>query len=269
MDGAAAAEAPLLRTDEGGVALLRLNRPAARNALSVSLLDALAQALAAIAADRAVRAVVLAANGPAFCAGHDLRELTAAREAPDGGAAFFADTMARCSAVMQAIATLPQPVIAAVRGMATAAGCQLVATCDLAVAGERAAFCTPGVSIGLFCSTPAVALTRAVPPKAAMEMLLTGEAIGAEEARRIFLVNRVVPDGEEEAEARRIARGIAARSAAVVRLGKRALREQEGLGLAEAYARASAAMVENLLCRDAAEGISAFLAKRAPVWEDR
>ncbi|MCX7685574.1 MAG: enoyl-CoA hydratase [Acetobacteraceae bacterium] len=269
MDGAAAAEAPLLRTDEGGVALLRLNRPAARNALSVALLDALAQALAAIAADRAVRAVVLAANGPAFCAGHDLRELTAAREAPDGGAAFFADTMARCSAVMQAIATLPQPVIAAVRGMATAAGCQLVATCDLAVAGERAAFCTPGVSIGLFCSTPAVALTRAVPPKAAMEMLLTGEAIGAEEARRIFLVNRVVPDGEEEAEALRIARGIAARSAAVVRLGKRALREQEGLGLAEAYARASAAMVENLLCRDAAEGISAFLAKRAPVWEDR
>jgi enoyl-CoA hydratase/carnithine racemase len=269
MDGAATAETPLLRADEGGVALLRLNRPAARNALSVALLDALGAALAAIAADRAVRAVVLAANGPAFCAGHDLRELTAARAAPDGGAAFFADTMARCAAVMQAITTLPQPVIAAVRGMATAAGCQLVASCDLAVAGEHAAFCTPGVAIGLFCSTPAVALTRAVPPKAAMEMLLTGEVIGAEEAKRMFLVNRVVPDGEEEAEALRLARGIAARSAAAVRIGKRAVREQSGRALADAYASASAAMVENLLCRDAAEGIGAFLEKRAPIWEDR
>lgn len=269
MDGAATADTPLLRVDEGGVALLRLNRPGARNALSVGLLDALGAALAAIATDRSARAVVLAANGPAFCAGHDLRELTAAREAPDGGAAFFADTMARCAAVMQAIATLPQPVIAAVRGMATAAGCQLVASCDLAVAGKRAAFCTPGVAIGLFCSTPAVALTRAVPPKAAMEMLLTGEVIGAEEAKRMFLVNRVVPDGEEEAEALRLARGIAARSAAAVRIGKRAVREQSGRGLADAYASASAAMVENLLCRDAAEGIGAFLTKRAPIWEDR
>jgi enoyl-CoA hydratase/carnithine racemase len=267
MDGAA--DAPLLRVDEGGVALLRLNRPAARNALSLALLDALAGALDTIAADRSVRAVVLAANGPAFCAGHDLRELTAAREAPDGGAAAFADTMARCSAVMRAVAMLPQPVIAAVRGMATAAGCQLIASCDLAVAGERAAFCTPGVAIGLFCSTPAVALTRAVPPKPAMEMLLTGDVIDAAEARRIFLVNRVVADGEEEAEALRLARGIAARSAAAVRIGKRAVREQSGRGLADAYATASAAMVENLLCRDAAEGIGAFLSRRAPVWEDR
>lgn len=264
------AEAPLLISrEDSGIVLLRLNRPAARNALSLALLDALAEALAAIARDAAVRAVVLAANGPAFCAGHDLRELTAARAAPDGGAAFFADTMARCSAVMQAITALPQPVIAAVRGTATAAGCQLVASCDLAVAGERARFATPGVAIGLFCSTPAVALIRAVPPKPAMEMLLTGEPIGAEEARRIFLVNRVVPDGEEEAEALRLARSIAARSAATIRIGKRALREQAGLGLAEAYARASAAMVDNLLCRDAAEGIGAFLAKRTPVWEDR
>jgi enoyl-CoA hydratase/carnithine racemase len=264
------AETPLLVSrEDGGIALLRLNRPAARNALSTALLAALAEALDAISRDAAVRAVVLAANGPAFCAGHDLRELTAARAAPDGGAAFFADTMARCSAVMQAITALPQPVIAAVRGTATAAGCQLVASCDLAVAGDRATFATPGVAIGLFCSTPAVALIRAVPPKAAMEMLLTGEPIGAEEARRIFLVNRVVPDGEEEAEALRLARSIAARSAATIRIGKRALREQAGLGLAEAYARASAAMVENLLCRDAAEGIGAFLAKRAPVWEDR
>lgn len=269
MNGSATAEAPLLRADADGVALLRLNRPAARNALSVALLDALAATLAAIAAERSVRAVVLAANGPAFCAGHDLRELAAARAAPDGGAAFFADTMARCAAVMQAVATLPQPVIAAVRGMATAAGCQLVASCDLAVAGERAAFCTPGVAIGLFCATPAVALTRAVPPKAAMEMLLTGDVIAAAEAKRIFLVNRVVADGEEEAEALRLARGIAARSAAAVRIGKRAVREQAGRGLADAYATASAAMVENLLCRDAAEGIGAFLTKRAPVWEDR
>lgn len=267
MDGAA--ERPLLRTDEAGVALLRLNRPSARNALSLALLDALAETLAAIAADRSVRAVVLAANGPAFCAGHDLRELTAARAAADGGSAFFADTMARCAAVMQAIATLPQPVIAAVRGMATAAGCQLVATCDLAVAGDHAAFCTPGVAIGLFCATPAVALTRAVPPKAATEMLLTGDVIDAEEAKRIFLVNRVVADGEEEAEALRLARGIAARSAAAVRIGKRAVREQSGRALADAYASASAAMVENLLCRDAAVGIGAFLTKRAPVWEDR
>ena len=269
MDGAGAADSPLLRSEEGGVAVLRLNRPAARNALSLGLLQALATTLAAIAADASVRAVVLAANGPAFSAGYDLRELTAARSAPDGGAAVFADTMARCSAVMQAVATLPQPVIAAVRGLATAAGCQLVASCDLAIAGDRAAFCTPGVAIGLFCSTPAVALTRAVPQKAAMEMLLTGDIIDAAEAKRIFLVNRVVPDGTEEAEALAIARGIAARSAATLRIGKRAVRAQSGLGLADAYATASAAMVENLLCRDAAEGIGAFLSKRAPIWEDR
>ena len=262
-------ESILIERREGPIAHLLLNRPRALNALDAALIAALTAAAERAAADASVRAVVLAANGPAFCAGHDLRELTAARTAPDGGAAFFADTMARCSAVMQAITALPQPVIAAVRGTATAAGCQLVASCDLAVAGERARFATPGVAIGLFCSTPAVALFRAVPPKPAMEMLLTGEPIGAEEARRIFLVNRVVPDGEEEAEALRLARSIAARSAATIRIGKRALREQAGLGLAEAYARASAAMVENLLCRDAAEGIGAFLAKRAPVWEDR
>jgi enoyl-CoA hydratase/carnithine racemase len=260
----------LLRTDAGhGIARLTLNRPAQRNALSFALLGALQDALSAIAADPAVRVVVLAGAGPAFCAGHDLREITAHRDDADGGHAFFAAAMARCAAVMQAIVALPQPVIAEVGGIATAAGCQLVASCDLAVAGEAARFATPGVDIGLFCSTPAVALSRAVAAKPAMEMLLTGAMIGAEEARRIGLVNRVVPDAQLAEETAALAAHIAARSAHTIRTGKRAFHAQRGLPLAEAYAQMAAVMCDNLLAEDAIEGIGAFLGKREPVWRDR
>jgi len=260
----------LLRSDtETGVATLTLNRPAARNALSFALLGALEESFAQIAADRRVRVVILAAEGPVFSAGHDLREITGHRDDPDGGRGFFDDAMRRCASVMQAIVALPQPVIARVQGVATAAGCQLVATCDLAVAGEQARFATPGVDIGLFCSTPAVALSRAVAAKPAMEMLLTGEMIGAEHAERIGLVNRVVPE-EELAEATMVlAERIASRSAHTVRIGKAAFHGQRGLPLAEAYAHCAAVMTENLLAEDAIEGIGAFLGKRKPVWKDR
>lgn len=259
----------LLRADLGGVARLVLNRPEARNSLSFAMLGALADAFARIAEDVSVRVVVLAAAGPVFCAGHDLREITAHRADPDGGRGFFEAAMRRCAAVMQAIVALPQPVIAEVQGVATAAGCQLVASCDLAVASDHARFCTPGVDIGLFCSTPAVALSRAVPAKPAMEMLLTGEMISAEEARRIHLVNRVVPAAELEAATMALAAGIAARSAHTVRLGKAAFHRQRGMALDQAYAHCAAVMTENLLAEDAEEGIGAFLGKRKAVWRDR
>ncbi|HEY4252523.1 MAG TPA: enoyl-CoA hydratase [Roseomonas sp.] len=262
-------DAPLLRTDGSGIARLTLNRPAARNGLSLALMRELRAALAAIADDAAVRVVLLDGNGPAFCAGHDLREITGHFADADGGHGFFVEAMAECAALMQAIVALPQPVIAVAEGVATAAGCQLVATADLAVAGDAARFCTPGVDIGLFCSTPAVALARVVPRKPAMEMLLTGAMIGAAEAHRIGLINRVVPAGAALAEAEALARHIAARSAYAVRLGKRSFYAQLEQPLAEAYRIAAAAMVENLLAEDAAEGIGAFLEKRAPQWRDR
>jgi enoyl-CoA hydratase/carnithine racemase len=261
--------APVLWRDDGPIAVLTLNRPAARNSLSRAVLAALAEQLDRIAGDDGVRAVVLAANGPAFSAGHDLKELTARRGDPDGGEAFFRDTMAACSGVMQAVAGLPQPVVAAVEGVASAAGCQLVATCDLAVASEAARFSTPGVDIGLFCSTPAVALSRAVARKPAMEMLLLGEMVPAEEARRIGLVNRVVPVGQALEGAMGLARRIASRSAVAVRMGKRSFNRQLGLPLPDAYEAAGAVMVENLLAEDAAEGIGAFIGKREPVWRHR
>lgn len=265
------AEAPLLlRTlDDQGVQTLTLNRGPRRNSLSLGLLHELDQALAHIASDPAVRAVVVAGAGPAFCAGHDLAEITAHRADPDGGEKFFQRTMALCAQVMQAIVALPQPVIAAVHGVATAAGCQLVAAADLAIAAEEARFCTPGVSIGLFCSTPAVALSRAVPRKAAMEMLLTGDLIGAQEAHRIGLVNRVVPRDDVLAEATALARRIALRSAYTVRLGKAAFHRQLGSPLDDAYRDAAATMVQNLMAEDAVEGIGAFLEKRTPAWRDR
>ncbi len=259
----------LLREDVGAIAVLTLNRPQARNSLSEDLLTVMSDALAAIATDASVRAVVIAANGPAFCAGHDMRELLTNRTGPDGGRAYFAKLMDQCSSVMQAIVHLPQPVIAAVQGPATAAGCQLVASCDLAVASAAAGFCTPGVNIGLFCSTPMVALSRNVAPKHAMEMLLTGDMISAEQALRIGLVNRVVTPGEERDEAIRLARQIAAKSAAVVKIGKQAFYDQIEMNLPDAYRHASAVMVENMMLRDAAEGIGAFLEKRKPTWEDR
>lgn len=265
---AAASPAPLLRESLGRVAVLTLNRPRSRNSLSDAMLQALAEALTAIAADKKLRAVVIAANGLAFSAGHDLKEVTAHRQDADGGRAYTADLMARCSAVMQTILRLPQPVIAAVEGVATAAGAQLVATCDLAVASMAAKFSTPGVHIGLFCSTPMVALSRNIARKHAMEMLLTGDMISAEDAHRIGLVNRVVPAGTARDAALALARKIAARSPAAVRFGKQAFYQQLERGVADAYRYASEVMVENMLVRDAAEGIGAFVEKREPQWEE-
>jgi len=264
-------EIPLLRRDlrPDGVLLLTLARPQARNALSISMLDALSAAFAEIAADRSVRAVVLAAEGPAFSSGHDLKEITAARGAGDRGRAFFEDTLSRCASMMQQIVALPQPVIAAVEGIASAAGCQLVATCDLAIAGDKAQFCTPGVNIGLFCSTPMVALSRNLSRKHAMEMLLSGDMFDAQDAERFGLINRVVPAGGALEAAVTLAARIASKSALTVKIGKRAFYEQAEMKLGEAYAHTSRVMVENLLARDADEGISAFVQKRAPTWEDR
>lgn len=259
----------LLREDANGIARLTLNRPQQRNSLSMSLMEDLAAEFARIANDGSVRAVVLAGAGPAFCAGHDLKELTAARNQPDRGRAFFAKTMQQCSALMQAIVNCPKPVIARIHGIATAAGCQLVASCDLAVAAEEAKFATPGVNIGLFCSTPMVALSRNVARKHAMEMLLTGEMIGAERACEMGLVNRAVPASELDAAVAHFADTIAAKSALTVSIGKKAFYEQLEKPLAEAYDYASEVMVTNMLARDAEEGIGAFIEKRDPKWEDR
>jgi enoyl-CoA hydratase/carnithine racemase len=265
-----AASSPiLLREDKGGVAILTLNRPQARNSLSESLLEALSDALAAIAHDRSVRVVVLAANGPAFSAGHDLKELNARRSDEDRGRGYFKHIMGLCSGVMQQFVTLPQPVIAAVHATATAAGCQLVASCDLALASQVAKFATPGVNIGLFCSTPMVALSRNVSRKHAMQMLLTGELISAEDAARIGLVNQVVAAGDERAEALKLAEKIAGKSMLTVKIGKEAFYRQAEMTLADAYDYASAVMVENMLARDAEEGISAFIEKREAKWQDR
>jgi enoyl-CoA hydratase/carnithine racemase len=270
MTNAAVTSAPLvLRETTDAIAILTLNRPDARNSLSAAMIVALGEAFDAIGRDRAIRTVVLAANGPAFSAGHDLKELAQRRSDPDRGRAFFTQVMTACSEVMQQIVRLPQPVIAAVHATATAAGCQLVASCDLAVASTAARFATPGVNIGLFCSTPMVALSRNVSRKHAMEMLLTGDLISAEDAARIGLVNRVVAAGSEREEALALARRIAAKSSHVVKIGKEAFYRQAELDLAAAYAYASNVMVENMLARDAEEGIAAFVEKRPPTWEDR
>ncbi|HML07104.1 MAG TPA: enoyl-CoA hydratase [Xanthobacteraceae bacterium] len=259
----------LLREDTDGVAVLTLNRAEARNTLSEAMLEALGDALTAIAHDDTVRAVVLAANGPAFCAGHDLKELNQRRSDDDRGRAYFKHIMTMCSAMMQQIVALPQPVIAAVQATATAAGCQLVASCDLAIASRAAKFATPGVNIGLFCSTPMVALARNVARKHAMEMLLTGEMISAEHAERIGLVNHVVAPGREREEAIKLARKIASKSSLTVKIGKEGFYRQLEMPLADAYDYMSGVMVENMLVRDAEEGIGAFIEKREPKWEDR
>ena len=264
-----AATAVVLREDVGEIAVLTLNRPQARNSLSEAMLAALGEGLAAIAADRKVRAVLLAANGPVFSAGYDLKELNARRNDPDRGRAYFAEIMALCSDVMLEIVRLPQPVIAAVQGTATAAGCQLVASCDLAIASSAAKFATPGVNIGLFCSTPVVALSRNVSRKHAMEMLLTGDLISAEDAQRIGLINRAVAPGTERDEALKLARQIASKSALTVKIGKEAFYRQLEMNLADAYRYTADVMVENMLARDAEEGIGAFIEKRTPTWEDR
>ena len=270
---AAAKTAPstliLLREDIAGVAVLTLNDPETRNSLSEAMLEALGDALTAIAHDKSVRAVVLAANGPAFSAGHNLKELSRRRSDEDGGRAYFKHMMTTCSIMMQQIVTLPQPVIAAVQATATAAGCQLVASCDLAVASRTAKFATPGVNIGLFCSTPMVALSRNVSRKHAMEMLLTGELIAAEHAARIGLINHVTEPGRERDEALKLAKTIAAKSALTVKLGKEAFYRQIEMPLHEAYSYTAEVMVENMFARDAEEGIGAFIDKRPPKWEDR
>jgi enoyl-CoA hydratase/carnithine racemase len=253
----------VLRRDEAGVAWLTLNRPAARNALSAPLMASVQAELDAIADDPAVRVVVIGAAGPAFCAGHDLRELRA-----NPGREFLSALFAQCSALMTRIVRLPKPVIARVHGIATAAGCQLVASCDLAVAAADARFATPGVNIGLFCSTPMVALSRNVGRKAAMEMLLTGDLIDAARAREIGLVNRVVPPDELDGAVAALAAQIAGKSALTLAIGKEAFYRQAELELDAAYAYAAEAMTRNMLARDAAEGIDAFLQRRAPVWTD-
>ncbi|MGE0225622.1 MAG: enoyl-CoA hydratase [Acetobacteraceae bacterium] len=252
----------LLRTDCGdGITTLTLNRPAARNALSMGLMAALDDTLAGIAGDASVKVVILSAAGPAFCAGHDLREIRAhpTREA-------YEAVFALCSRLMQRIVQLPKPVIAQVHGVATAAGCQLVATADLAVAADTARFATPGVNIGLFCSTPMVALTRAVGRKAAMEMLLTGDLVDAALARELGLINRVVPEADLAAATLDLARRIASKSPLTLAIGKEAFYRQAEMDLAAAYAYASEVMTRNMLARDAAEGIDAFLTRRNPIW---
>ena len=258
----------LVRRDiQGGVATLTLQAPASRNALSLAMIEALMSEFAAIGADPSIRVVVVAGDGPALSAGHDLKELRAHRNDADRGQAFYERVMTRCAELMQRIVALPKPVIAAVEGVATAAGCQLVASCDLAIAGDHARFALPGVGIGLFCSTPLVAVGRAVSRKHAMEMALTGALYGADEAERFGLVNRVVPAGKALAEAQELAATIAARSPATLAIGKRAFYRQMEMPLAEAYAAAACAMVDNLAHADAGEGIGAFLDKRAPHWE--
>lgn len=257
----------LLRHERvGAVTRLTLADPARRNALSRAMLLELRAALAEAAEDRNCRTILLAAEGKVFCAGHDLKEFTAHRADSDGGRAFFEEVLGLCGEVMQAIVASPKPVIAAVEGMATAAGCQLVASADLAIAGEHAQFCTPGVDIGLFCSTPMVALSRGVSRHHALEMLLTGDAIPASDAFRFGLVNRIVPAGEAVSAALALATRIATKSPLALATGKAAFNAQLERPLAEAYAQMGRVMTENLLAADATEGIGAFLGKRAPEW---
>ncbi len=251
----------VLRRDEDGIAYLTLNRPDARNALSRAMMTALESALTGINADPEVRVVVLESTGPAFCAGHDLKEIRS-----DPGHEAYRALFAQCSRLMITILRLRQPVIAKVHGVATAAGCQLVATCDLAVASTGARFATPGVNIGLFCSTPMVALSRNVGRKAAMEMLLTGDMADAAAALRIGLVNRVVPAGDLDEAVAALARQIAAKSPRVLAIGKEAFYRQLEMGVPDAYAFASDVMVRNMMLPDAEEGIDAFIEKRPAVW---
>jgi len=260
---------PLLRETVGSITVLTLDSPATRNALSEAMIVALHEALDSIRDDKSVRAVVIAANGPAYSSGHNLKELTARRSDADRGRAYFKHMMKSCSDMMQAIVHLPKPVVAAVQGVATAAGCQLVATCDLAVASDKATFATPGIDIGLFCSTPMVALTRNVPRKHAMHMLLTGEPVSAQRALELGLVNSVVPAGSERDAAINLANKIAVKSAYTLKVGKEAFYRQADMNLADAYTYAAQVMAENMMARDAQEGIGAFIEKRDPKWEDR
>lgn len=260
----AVAEEVLLRTDQGGLATLTLNRPRQYNALSGALLSALQRELDKIAADETIRVVVIAANGKAFCAGHDLKEM---RATPNQS--YYNALFDQCSRMMLTINRLPQPVIARVQGLATAAGCQLVAACDLAVAADTARFATSGINVGLFCSTPAVAVSRNLSRKQAFEMLVTGDFMDAQQARAEGLVNRVVPAEELDAAVQALADSIIAKSPVAVRTGKEMFYQQLELGLPEAYHYASEVMACNMMADDAGEGIDAFMEKRAPVWKGK
>ena len=252
---------------QGSVLVLTLARPEARNSLSEAMIEALQRAVDSASQDLAVRSVVIAARGTVFCAGHDLKELTAHRVDADGGRAFTKLLMHQCAKLMRSIVQCPKPVIAAVEGTATAAGCQLVATCDLAVASETAQFATPGVNIGLFCSTPMVALSRNVPRKRVMEMLLLGEMVTAREAAAYGLVNRVVPPGKAMDEAMGLANIIASKPPVTLATGKEAFYRQIEMSLADAYDYAAGVMVENMMHAESKEGIGAFIDKRTPDWD--
>lgn len=256
----------LERNDTGAVARLTMNAPERLNALSDEMLSALQAELDTLRKDTSIRAVILAGQGKAFCAGHDLKQMTAGRQSEDGGKAYFNDLFSRCAKVMMSIQTLPQPVIAQVHGIATAAGCQLVATCDMAVAAEDTRFGVNGVNIGLFCSTPMVALSRNIPRKQAFEMLTTGDFISAERAADLGLVNRVVPMTHLEQEANALAEQVASKLGAAVKIGKEAFYQQLLMPLDQAYAYTGDVMAQNMLYRDTEEGISAFIEKRPPNW---
>ena len=263
-----ASREPLLIEHDGPVGVITLNRPERRNALSESMIESLHDAFGAMEADSSIRSIVLRASGPAFCAGHDLSEMSAWRAAPDGGADAFTALFRNCSALMKGIARHAKPVIAEVDGPAFAAGCQMVASCDLAYASERASFATPGVRIGLFCSTPMVALSRNLARKHAMEMLLTGDSIDAPRAAELGLVNRYVPSNALRGEVQAIAQSIAERSPAAIRYGKPSFYDQLEMDLDGAYEKMGRVMAENMLEGDAKEGIGAFLEKRKPSWPD-
>jgi len=256
----------LERNDTGAIAHLKMNTPERLNALSDEMLEALQSELDTLRDDRTIRAVVLSGAGKAFCAGHDLKQMTAGRQAEDGGKTYFTDLFNRCARMMMSIQSLPQPVIAQVHGIATAAGCQLVATCDLAVAAEGTRFGVNGVNIGLFCSTPMVALSRNIPRKLAFEMLTTGDFIPAERAAELGLVNRVVPETLLEHETLSLAEQLASKLGAAVKIGKQAFYQQLQMPLDQAYAYTGGVMAENMLHRDTEEGISAFIEKRSPNW---
>jgi enoyl-CoA hydratase/carnithine racemase len=260
---------PILPSRQDGVLTIALNRPEARNALSESLMRALQLTLDEAEDDNGIRVIVIAAKGPAFSAGHDLKELTSHRGDSDKGLAHYRSIFSQCSRLMQTIVRHRKPVIAQVHAVATAAGCQLVASCDLAVASTEARFATPGVNIGLFCSTPMVALSRAVPRKAALQMLLTGEAVGAEEAKRLGLVNRVAAPADLEKETQALARFIASKPAVTIETGKQAFQHQSELSLASAYDYMAEVMVKNMMHAEAEEGICAFVEKRLPNWPER
>ncbi|MHA3916413.1 enoyl-CoA hydratase [Halovulum sp. GXIMD14793] len=256
----------LTRKDKGAVAVLKLNMPGTLNALSEAMLTALQSEFDALSKDRTIRAVVLHGVGKAFCAGHDLREMTEARKAADGGRAYFEDLFNRCAAMMMSILRLPQPVIAAPHGVAAAAGCQLVATCDMAVAAPGTRFGVNGVNIGLFCSTPMVALTRNIGRKKAMEMLVTGDFIDSEDALQLGLINRMA-DGDHVAAAMDLAEQVTAKLGKAVAIGKEAFYVQAELGLSAAYEYTGAVMAENMMLEETQDGILAFLDKRRPDWE--